>query len=117
MADLEFRVWVGYYRRDWLGVLRASVSLVRAGFGMDWPRTLHGAWLVLRGNQLWAPADNDPDGARRCMRRFYRLVRATYGEPRDVTEAARLEVEWWRVHRIHQRAENDLDEPSKRRAR
>jgi hypothetical protein len=105
VADLEFRAWVGYYRRDWLGVLRASVSLVRAGFGMDWPRTLHGAWLVLRGNQLWAPADNDPDGARRCMRRFYSLVRAAYGEPRDVTEAARLEVEWWRVHRGVQRGE------------
>jgi Family of unknown function (DUF5995) len=109
VADLEFRAWVGYYRRDWLGVLRASVSLVRAGFGMDWPRTLHGAWLVLRGNQLWAPADNDPDGARRCMRRFYSLVRAAYGEPRDVTEAARLEVEWWRVHREHQHAADSAE--------
>jgi Family of unknown function (DUF5995) len=102
VADLEFRAWVGYYRRDWASVLRASVGLVRAGFGMNLPRTLYGAWLVLRANQRWAPADNDPDGARRCMRRFYALVRASYGEPRDVTGAARLEVEWWRVHREHQ---------------
>jgi Family of unknown function (DUF5995) len=102
VADLEFRIWVGYYRRDWPGVLAHSVGLVRAGFGMSWPRTLYGAWLVLRGNQLWAPADNDPEAARRCMRSFYSLVRAAYGEPRDVTEAARLEVEWWRVHRAHQ---------------
>ena len=56
MADLELRAWVGYYRRDWAGVLRASVGLVRAGFGMSWPRTLQGAWLVLRAIQLWAPA-------------------------------------------------------------
>ena len=62
MADLELRAWVGYYRRDWAGVLRASVGLVRAGFGMSWPRTLQGAWLVLRAIQLWALADNDPDG-------------------------------------------------------
>ncbi len=102
MADLEFRAWVGYYRRDWAGVLRASVGLVRAGFGMSWPRTLRGAWLVLRANQLWAPADNDPDGARRCMQRFYGLVRSAYGMPADIAEAARLEVEWWRVHREHQ---------------
>jgi hypothetical protein len=40
VADLEFRVWVGYYLRDWPGVLRASIGLVRAGFGMDWVRTL-----------------------------------------------------------------------------
>ena len=102
MADLEFRAWVGYYRRDWPGVLRASVALVRAGFGMDWARTLHGAWLVLRANQLWAPADNDPDGARRCMRRFYGQLKLSYGEPGDVAEAARLEVDWWRVHRERQ---------------
>jgi hypothetical protein len=104
VADLEFRVWVGYYLRDWPGVLRASVGLVRAGFGMDWVRTLHGAWLVLRANQLWAPEDNDPDGARRCMRRFYGLLKISYGQPGDVAEAARLEVDWWRVHRERQHA-------------
>jgi len=104
VADLEFRAWVGYYRRDWPGVLRASVGLVRAGFGMDWLRCLHGAWLVLRANQLWAPANNDPDGARRYMRRFYGLVRISCGEPRDVAEAARREVNWWRVHRERQHA-------------
>ncbi len=71
---------------------------------MDWRRTLHGAWLVLRANQLWAPASgNDPAGARRCMRRFYALVRLTYGEPQDPAEAARLEVNWWRAHRERQR--------------
>ena len=109
VADLEFRAWVGYYLRDWPGVLRASVGLVRAGFGMDWLRTLHGAWLVLRANQLWAPADNDPAGARRCMRRFYGLLKISYGEPRDVAEAARLEVDWWRVHRQRQYAAQPID--------
>jgi hypothetical protein len=104
IADMEYRVWVAYYRREWLRLLVASVGLVHAGFGMDWLRTLHGAWLVLRANQLWAPApDNDPDGARRCMRRFYGLVRLAYGEPQDVAEAARLEVDWWRAHRERQR--------------
>ena len=102
VADLELRAWVGYYRRDWAGVLRASVGLVRAGFGMSWPRTLRAAWLSLRAIQLWAPVDNDPDGARRCMQRFYGLVRSVYGLPVDIAEAARLEVEWWRVHREHQ---------------
>jgi hypothetical protein len=104
IADLEYRAWVAYYRRQWLQVLAAAVGLVHAGFGMDWRRTLHGAWLVLRANQLWAPASgNDPAGARRCMRRFYALVRLTYGEPQDPAEAARLEVDWWRAHRERQR--------------
>jgi hypothetical protein len=107
---MEYRAWVAYYRREWLQVLVASVGLVHAGFGMDWLRTLHGAWLVLRANQLWAPApDNDPDGARRCMRRFYGLVRLAYGEPQDVAEAARLEVDWWRAHRKRQRTATRAD--------
>jgi hypothetical protein len=65
----ECRAWETYYRREWVAFLAASVGLVRAAFGMSWPRTLVGAWLVLRANQVWAPY------------------------------AAWLEVEWWRVHR------------------
>ena len=103
IADLEYRAWTGYYLRKWPQVLIASVGLVRTGFGMDWYRTLHGAWLVLRANQLWAPYPaNDPEGARRCMRRFYALVRLTYGAPADPSKAAEREVEWWRAHRESQ---------------
>ena len=58
----ECRAWETYYRRKWVAFLVASVGLVRAAFGMSWPRTLVGAWLVLRANQVWAPfPDNDPD--------------------------------------------------------
>jgi hypothetical protein len=100
VADLEYRAWVGYYLRNWPQVLLASVSLIRSGFGMDWLRTLHGAWLMLRAAQLWAPyPDNDPKRAQAYMRRFYALIRLTYGEPANPAKAAELEVEWWRVHR------------------
>jgi hypothetical protein len=108
LAELEFRVWVGYYLRQWPRVLIASVGLVRVGFGMDWYRTLHGAWLVLRANQLWAPyPDNDPKRALACMRRFYSLIALAHGEPANPAKAAELEVDWWRVHREGQyRAES-----------
>ena len=100
LADLEYQAWVGYYLRRWHRVLIASVGLVRVGFGMDWFRTLHGAWLVLRANQLWAPyPDNDPGRAQACMRRFYTLVKLAYGEPANPAKTAELEVDWWRVHR------------------
>jgi hypothetical protein len=100
LADLEYRAWTGYYLRKWPQVLRASFGLVRLGFGMDLSRTVHGAWLVLRANQLWAPyPDNHPKRAQACMRRFYALVRLTYGEPSNPAKAAELEVDWWRVHR------------------
>src|SRR5450756_2364523 len=84
LADLEYRAWVGYYLRQWPRVLIASVGLVRVGFGLDWWRTLYGAWLVLRANQLWAPQSPDND-------------------PANPAKAAELEVNWWRVHREGQR--------------
>jgi hypothetical protein len=104
-------MWAAYYRREWARLLILSVRVVRATFGMDWLRTLHGAWLVLRGNQLWAPDDNDPAGARRCMRRFYALLRLACGEPADPAAAARLEVAWWAAHRAHQRGEEASNRP------
>jgi hypothetical protein len=102
LARVEAAAWIGYYRREWIRVLAASVGLVRCGFAMSWPKTLWGAWLVLRANQMWAPHPvNDPDGARRLMTTFYTLVGGSVSGF-DPGEAARLEVAWWRVHRALQ---------------
>ena len=106
VGTLECRAWETYYRREWRAFLVASVGLVRAAFGMSWPRTLVGAWLVLRANQVWAPYPaNDPEAARRLMTRFYQLLRKSTGERLDPARAARLEVDWWRVHREAQHGE------------
>ena len=103
VGSLECRAWEMYYRRRWGAVLLAFVGLIRSAFGMSWPRTLQGAWYVLRANQKWAPfPDNDPDGARAYMRRFYVLLKASEGASFDPARAAELEVEWWRAHRENQ---------------
>ncbi len=103
VGTLECAAWVAYYRREWAKFLRAAVLLTRHTFALPWPATVRGAWLVLRANQLWAPyPKNDPDGARRAMERFYRLVARHHGEQFDPARAAELEVDWWHVHRHHQ---------------
>lgn len=103
LAGLECAAWVAYYQRRWLRLLVLAVGGVRAGLGMSWPRTMRAAWCALRAIQLWAPlAGNDPERARRYMRRFYVLVKATHGHPRDPAESAWLEIEWWRIHRVAQ---------------
>lgn len=108
LADFEYQAWTSYYLRRWPRVLIAGVGLVRVGFGMGWYRTLYGALLVLRANQLWAPnPGNDPEGAQAHMRRFYALVRLTHGGPASPARAAELEVDWWRVHREGPHAADD----------
>jgi hypothetical protein len=103
VGNRETEAWAAYYRRQWGRFLVAAVAMVWSGFGMGPVRTLLGAAYVLRANQLWAPVpDNDPDGARASMRRFYALVATTGRLDIDPAKAARLEVEWWRLHRAHQ---------------
>jgi hypothetical protein len=113
VASLECDAWVAYYRRQWLRFLRGAILLTRHMFALPWLQTLWGAWLVLRANQLWAPfPGNDPDGARRAMQRFYRLVADHHHEALDPRRAAALEVDWWRVHREHQHQGSALDRQS-----
>jgi len=103
LGHQETDAWAAYYLHEWGTFLRAAVGMVRTGFGTDPVRTVVGAYHVLRANQLWAPyPDNDPDGARASMRRFYAMVARDQGLDLDPVRAARLEVEWWRLHREHQ---------------
>jgi hypothetical protein len=113
VGSLECDAWVAYYRRQWLAFLRAAILLTRHTFALPWLQTVRAAWLVLRANQLWAPfPDNDPERARRAMRRFYTLVARHHGEAFDPARAAELEVEWWRIHREHQHEGAGVDRQS-----
>jgi hypothetical protein len=108
LGNEEADAWAAYYRREWLTFLRAAMGMVRTGCGTDPVRTVVGAYHVLRANQLWAPhPNNDPDGARSSMRRFYALVAKDGGFAIDPVRASELEVEWWRVHREHQHSQSD----------
>jgi hypothetical protein len=103
LGNQETDAWASYYRREWRRFLVSAVGMVGTGFGMGRIKTVVGAFHVLRANQLWAPyPDNDPDGARASMRRFYALVAADHGLELDPVRASELEVEWWRLHRAHQ---------------
>jgi hypothetical protein len=107
VAHRETDAWAAYYRREWPAFLRAALGMVAEGFGLGRVATVRATWHVLRANQLWAPfPDNDGDGAREQMRRFYALVARRGDLPLDPAEAAALEVEWWRVHRAHQHHED-----------
>ena len=45
------------------------------------------------------------------MRRFYALRRLAHGEPVEPARTAQLEVEWWAVHRAHQRGDSGDPQP------
>lgn len=111
VAQLECALWVAYDRGELIRFLRTAVLVIRHVFGLSWLSTVRASWFLLRATQLWAPyPDNDAAGARRAMERFYRLLKQQSGEPFDPAEAARLEVEWWHLHRMHQHSNAGSDE-------
>jgi hypothetical protein len=110
IADLEYRMWVSYYRRNWLRVLLAAVRLAWLGFGTDWLLIVQSAALLMRAVLLWAPfPDNDAEGAHACMSQLYGLIRLRFGEPADPARAAGLELNWWTVHRERQYAPDSAE--------
>jgi hypothetical protein len=111
VTQLECALWIAYYRGESIRFLRTAVLVIRHVFGLSWLSTVRASWFLLRATQLWAPyPNNDAAAARRAMERFYRLLKQQSGEPFDPAEAARLEVEWWHLHRIHQHSSADSDE-------
>jgi hypothetical protein len=100
LARYEKDNYVAYYRKDWLKLLRVSVGMVKESFGLTWLQALRAAILVARAEIAFAPfPDNNLPLAEAYMRRFYQLIKDIHHEDFDVTRAARLEVNWWGVHR------------------
>jgi len=100
VARLETENWAAYYQKRWGRLLQVSVGLVQEAFGLNLWQALQGAYLVGRAEIAAAPfPDNDVPKAEAYMRRFYALVKRVHHENFDVEQAARLEVNWWVVHR------------------
>ncbi len=108
LAHYEKENYVAYYRKDWLKLLRVSIGLVKQSFGLSWLQAVYAAFLVARAEVAFAPfPDNDVPRAEAYMERFYRFVRNVHREDFDVQRAAKLEVNWWSVHRkLFANAEN-----------
>jgi hypothetical protein len=100
IAHYEKENYVAYYQKDWLKLLRVSVSLVKESFGLSWLQAAYGAYLVARAEVAFAPfPENDVPRAIAYMSRFYRFIKNIHREDFDADRAAQLEVNWWSVHR------------------
>lgn len=100
LAHYEKENYVAYYQKDWWKLLRVSVGMVKEAFALTWPQAIYGAYLVARGEIAFAPfPENDGPKAEACIERFYRFIRNVHREDFDVKRAAKLEVNWWIVHR------------------
>ena len=100
IAYYEKENWVAYYQKRWARLLVVSVAMVKQTFGLNWLQAMYGAYLVARAEIAAAPfPNNDIPRAEKYMRRFYALIKNAHHADFDINEVARLEVNWWVVHR------------------
>ncbi len=100
IARYEKDNYVAYYQKDWPKLLRVSVGLVKATYHLSLAQAVYAAFLVARAEIAFAPfPDNDVPRAEASMRRFFAAIRRIHHLEIDVQRAARLEVNWWSVHR------------------
>jgi hypothetical protein len=100
VAYYEKENWVAYYQRRWLRLLRVSVAMVQEAFGLSLWQAIYAAFLVARAEMAAAPfPNNDIPTAEAYMRRYYAFVKKIHREDFDSEQVARLDVNWWVVHR------------------
>ena len=100
LAHYEKQNYVAYYQKDWWTLLRASIAMVREGLGFSWVQACYAAYLMARAEIAFAPFPvNDLAQAEKFIRRFYKFVKETHREDFDVNRAAKLELNWWVLHR------------------
>src|SRR5512140_2880202 len=100
LAHHEKENYVAYYLKDWATLLRVSVGMVKESFGLSWLQAAYGAYLIARAEIAFAPfPENDLPRAEAYITRFYRFIKRIHSATFDPSSVARLELNWWIVHR------------------
>src|SRR5258708_5360933 len=106
VARLETAMWRSYYEKRRLQLFNELAELLRAQYGMPRVRSnlvayyaAHAAFVFKDGKERSVYEEALPD-----LLKFYGAIRNVSDIPFDAQHAARLELEWWIIHR--QRAQH-----------
>jgi hypothetical protein len=99
VGRLEQQAWEAYYLRQWPRLFDLMLRMTRGAFGLSLPQAVYASYLNTYAQVVWARQGAQDGLAEECMRRFYAYVREPTGGRYDVDRAAKLEVNWWAVHR------------------
>jgi hypothetical protein len=112
VARLETAMWRSYYSRQRVKLFRELAELLRTQYRLPPLRSNAVAYRAARAAFVFKEGRTRADYERALpdLVSFYQSVRAVSDTDFDVERAARLELEWWVVHRERRRhAPGDLD--------
>jgi hypothetical protein len=101
VARLETAMWRSYYDRRRLPLFGQLVALLRGQFRLSPARSLAVAYLAARAAAVFQVGRGHADHQRALpyLERYYDAILAVSETPFGAARAARLELDWWIVHR------------------
>ena len=99
VGRLEQRAWAQYYWRQWPQLFDTLLRMTRSTFGLSLPQAAYASYVNTEAQLTWARQGAQDGKAEELMREFYEFVREPIGGKYDAAKAAKLEVNWWAVHR------------------
>ena len=99
VGRLEQRAWAAYYYKQWPQLFDLMLRMIRSTFGLSLPEAVYAASINTQAQVTWARQGAQDGLAEAQMRQFYAYVREPVGGHYDAAKAAKLEVNWWAVHR------------------
>src|ERR1051325_7410420 len=111
VARLETAMWRSYYDRKQVKLFRELSELLRTQYNLPYIRSNAVAYQAARAAFVFKDGHNRDEYERALpyLINFYQRIRAVGDIPFDVDRAARLELEWWIIHRERQQhAPGDL---------
>ena len=103
VARLETDMWRSYYDHRPAKLFGELAELLRTQYGFPFWRSVLGAFYAARSAEVFQAGHNRSEYKRALpdIVHYYTWVRRTSTEPFDVNNAASLELEWWIIHREH----------------
>ena len=101
VARLETAMWRSYYSRERARLFRQLAELLRTQYRLPLWRSNAVAFRAARAAFVFKDGHSRADYERALpdLRAFYTSIREVSDTDFDVERAARLELEWWIVHR------------------
>ena len=101
VARLDTEMWRSYYSKQRLQLFHQLTQLLRKEYHLPWWQSQWVAYQAARAAFIFKEGRvrTDYERALPYLRGYYGAIAAISDEPFDVDRAAKLELEWWIVHR------------------
>ena len=105
VARLDTAMWRSYYAKQRLPLFFQLTELLRKEYHLPWLRSQWVAYQAAKAAFVFKEgrSRNDYEKALPHLRGFYSAISTISDDPFDINRAAKLELEWWIVHRERER--------------